>query len=312
MRDLARSSSATHDLVIGTHGRGIWIIDDITPLRALSAQTLEKQTAFLPGRPAQQRIGGIGGTVQGDATFVGANPPGGAVITYYLRARHVYGAIKLEILDPAGAVIDTVTPTKRRGINRVSWSMRVKPPRVPRAAQLAFGSSQGPRVVPGTYTVRITRGTEVTESKLVIGLDRRAPYDAAARKAQFDAVMRAHKLFGDMSKLVDSIEALRAAALDREKALGADELAKKVRAIAERLEETRKLVVATTEGGAITGEERIRERLDNLYGAINGWEGRPATYQNERIDVLRRELDDARKQLDAIATKDAAPPSTRS
>ncbi|HWU88219.1 MAG TPA: hypothetical protein VN253_13120, partial [Kofleriaceae bacterium] len=297
--------SREHDLVIATHGRGIWIIDDITPLRALTAQTLEKPTAFLPARPVQQRMNANGGWPEGDATFVGANPPGGAQITYYLRSRHVYGPIKLEVLDAAGKLIDTITPTKRRGINRVGWSMRVKPPRVPRAAQIAFSASQGPRVVPGTYTVRLTRGAEVVESKLVIGLDRRAPYDAAGRRAQFDAAMRVHKLFEDMSKLVDQIEALRGATIEREKALGGDPLAARLHAIGDRLEETRKLVVATTEGGAITGEERIREHLDTLYAAINGWEGRPTVYQLDRLEVLRRELADVGKALEAIATKDA-------
>jgi photosystem II stability/assembly factor-like uncharacterized protein len=306
VRDL-QIQQRENDLVLATHGRGIWIIDDLTPLRALTAQTLEKQTAFLPGRPAQQRMNAVGDTANGDAVFVGENPPSGAVLSYYLRSRHVYGPIKLEILDAKGAVIDTVTPTKRRGINRVRWSMRVKPPRVPRAAQIAFSSTQGPRVVPGTYTVRLTRGTEVVESKLVIGLDRRAPYDVAARKAQFEGVMRAHKLFDDMSKLVEKIEGLRAAALDREKALGGDELARKLRAIADKLEDTRKLVVATTEGGAITGEERVRENLDNVYGAMNGWEGRPTAYQLDRVEALRKELADAANAFEAIATKEARP-----
>lgn len=304
VRDV-RIQPRENDLVIGTHGRGIWIIDDLTPLRALTAQTLEKQTAFLPGRPSQQRMTAVGRAPQGDAAFVGQNPPSGAVITYYLRSRHVHGPIKLEVLDAKGAVIDTITPTKRRGINRVSWTMRVKPARVPQAAQIAFSASQGPRILPGTYTLRLTRGTEVTVGKLVIELDRRAPYDAAARKTQFDAVMRAHALFGDMSKLVDQIEALRTAAADRARALGADPLAAQVRALGDRLEATRKLIVATTEGGAITGEERIRERLDILYGAMNSWEGRPTTYQLDRIDVLRRELGDTAKAFATLATKDA-------
>ena len=51
-------------------------------------------------------------------------------------------------------LVDTVTASKRRGINRVVWPMRVKPARVPRAATIAFSASQGPRVLPGTYTVR--------------------------------------------------------------------------------------------------------------------------------------------------------------
>jgi hypothetical protein len=294
-----------NDLVLGTHGRGIWIIDDITPLRALSAATLEKQTAFLPVRTVQQRMSPNGGWVEGDATFVGANPPSGAQITYYLRSRHVYGPIKLEILDAAGKLVDTVAPTKRRGINRVAWNMRVKPPRVPRAATVAFSASQGPRVVPGTYTLRLTRGGEVVESKLTIGLDRRAPYNLAGRKAQFDAAMRAHKLFEEMTALTDKIEALRAATAEREKALGNDDLAKKLRALRDKLEDTRKLVVATTEGGAITGEERIREHVDTLYGAINNWDGRPTNYQLAALDARRRELADVQKQLETLATKDA-------
>ncbi|HEX7704145.1 MAG TPA: hypothetical protein VF403_25560, partial [Kofleriaceae bacterium] len=84
-----------------------------------------------------------------------------------------------------------------------------------------------------------------------------------------------------------------------------DALAVKLRAITAKLDEARKLVVATTEGGAITGEERIREHLDILYGAINGWEGRPARYQLDALDALRRELADADKTVSAIGTKDA-------
>jgi hypothetical protein len=186
--------------------------------------------------------------------------------------------------------------------------MRVKPPRVPRAAQVAFSASQGPRVVPGTYTVRITRGSEVVDSKLVIGIDKRGIYDAAGRKQQFDAVMKAHKLFEDMSKLVDQMELMRQAVRERDKALpDKDELVKKLRALNEKLDDARKLIVATKEGGAITGEERIREHLDNVYGAINGWDGKPAKYQVDRIDALRKELDDARKQFETVVKSDARP-----
>lgn len=297
--------SRENDLVIATHGRGIWIVDDLTPLRALAADVLQKQTAFLPGRPVQQRMPANGGWVEGDATFVGDNPPGGAVISYYLRTRHIYGPIKLEILDGAGKVIDTIAPSKRRGINRVMWAMSVKPPRVPRAAQIAGSAAQGPRVVPGNYTLRLTRGKDVTETKLAIGLDRRAPYKAADRKAQFEAVMRAHALFEDMSKLSDRLDGLRETLKERaEKLPPNDALATKLRATADRLVEIKKAMVATKEGGAITGEERIREHLDTLYGALMRFEGRPAKYQLERIDVLKRELADVDKDLAAVIAKD--------
>lgn len=293
------------DLVIATHGRGIWIIDDLAPLRAITDKALQEMTAFLPGRPVQERMPASGGWVDGDAVFVGDNPPGGAVISYYLRTRHIYGPIKLEVLDPKGQLVDTITPSKHEGINRVVWNMRVKPPRVPRAAQVAFGSSQGPRVVPGTYTVRLTRGTEVKQTKLVIGLDRRAPYTVADRKAHFDAMMKAHALFGDMSTLVDKIDGLREALEEREHKTPAQ--ANKLRDLRGKLDEIKKKVVATTEGGAITGEERIREHLDILYGALDGWEGRPAKYQTDRIAVLRRELTDVDKELSLFIANEVKP-----
>jgi len=190
----------------------------------------------------------------------------------------------------------------------VAWTMRVKPPRVPRAAQVAFGSSQGPRVVPGTYTIRLTRGNEVKETKLVIGLDRRAPFTLADRKAHFDAMMKAHALFGDMSTLVDHIDGVREALDEKEHSVpDRDPLAKKLRDLRGKLDEIKKKVVATTEGGAITGEERIREHLDQVYGALNGWEGRPAKYQVERIDVLRRELTDVEKDFKAFVTNEVKP-----
>jgi photosystem II stability/assembly factor-like uncharacterized protein len=278
-----------HDLVLATHGRGIWIIDDLTPLRNLTAETMSADATFLPGRPVQQRMPANGGWVEGDATFVGRNPPGGAVITYYQRTRHLFGPIRLEIFDSAGKLVDSITATKRRGLNRAVWSMQVKPPRVPRAASLAFSASRGPRVPPGTYTARLTKGGKVIETKIEVGLDRRAPYTAADRRAQFDAVMRAHGLFERMSALVDRIDAARAEA---SKAGGAAKV--------EQLDALKRRIVATKEGGAITGEERIREHLDTVYGALNGWEGKPATYQVERVDTLSRELDEVAKELDAV------------
>src|SRR5215208_7601806 len=86
-----------NDLVVATHGRGIWIIDDITPLRALTSDALAKDAFFIEGRPTAQSISGGGGWANGDAEFVGRNPDGAAVITYYQRRRHIFGDLKIEV-----------------------------------------------------------------------------------------------------------------------------------------------------------------------------------------------------------------------
>ena len=302
VRDLALQQREG-DLVIATHGRGLWVIDDLAPLRALTPDLLARDAVFLPGRKPQQRMPAQGGWPEGDASFSGENPTGGAVITWYQRTRHLFGPIRLEVLDAQGKVVDTISATKRRGLNRVSWTMRVPAPRVPRAAQLAFNATQGPRVPPGTYTVRLTKGTQVLETKLEVAIDRRAPYRIAERRANFDAGMRMHALFGDMSALVDRIDGARGAIEARTRALPqGDELGARLGGLSGRLQEVKKKVVATKEGGAITGEERIREHADLLYGAFMQWEGSPARYQLDRIDVLRRELSEVQAEFDKLAS----------
>lgn len=293
------------DVVVATHGRGIWIIDDITPLRKLTPEVLEQDAVFVMGKPAQQRFNANGGWSEGSATFSGPNPPDAALITYYQKKRHIYGRMKLEIFDPQGKLIDTLAANSRRGVSRVEWPMRLKAPHVPPAATAAFEAAQGPRVVPGTYTVKLTRGTEVYTAPLVITLDARAKFNEADRAQNFAAVMRVYNLLGDMSFQVDSINAVHDALLRGAAQAGKEAaLAKRLTDLAGKVEELRKKIVATTEGGAITGEERIREKTTQLYGELVGYEGRPGDYQVARIDSLTKDLKDVTDSFDALVAKD--------
>ena len=303
MRDLV-IQPRTNGLVLATHGRGIWIIDDITPLRALTPDILTKEGVFISAEPVQQRTQGNGGWPEGEATFIGDNPPDGAVITYYQKTRHLFGKLKLEVLDASGRVIDELPASKRPGLNRVVWSMTEKPPRVPPAAQLATAGIRGPRVLPGVYTVRMTKAGNVSETKLTIGLDRRAKFTVEDRKAQFDAAMKVHALFNDESALMDRILALRGSIAKATSSLPAGDASRKLLTDFDgKVDAVRKQIVATTEGGAITGEERLREHTDQLYGAILSFEGKPAQYQMANIDVLRRELGDATNDFEQVNSK---------
>ena len=306
VRDLALQERED-DLVLATHGRGIWVIDDISPLRSLTAQTLAAEVALVPSRPVEQRIQGNGGWAEGDATYSGENPPSGATITYYQKARHVIGRMKLEILDSSGKVVDEIPASKRRGLNRVNWSMRTKPPVVPPAASLAGSSAFGERFPPGNYTVRLTKSGQVVNEPLTLTLDKRATFSAADRQAQFDASERVKGMFARMSKVVAEINAVRmqAAALAASASTPAD-----IKAAAMQLngkaDAMRKEIVATTEGGAITGEERLREHVDEIFGAINSVEDRPTAYQLARVEALDRELREVEAQWAALQAGDVA------
>src|SRR5881398_877435 len=304
VRDLA-VQPRDNDLALATHGRGIWIIDDITPLRALTPDLLKQDVAFVSARPVQQRIEGSGGWAKGDAVFVGDNPPDAAVINYYQRERHLFGKMKLEVVDASGRVIDELPASKRPGLNRVTWTMRAKPPRVPPAAQIAAGGIRGPRLVPGVYTVRLTKAGKVSETKLTVGLYRRAKFTEADRKLQFDAAMKVDALFGDESALMDRIIGLRQTVAQTATGLPeGDPLHKNVTDFDGKVDGVRKKIVATTEGGAITGEERLREHTDQLYGAILSYEGKPADYQIAYIDTLKRELGDITKEFEQVLAHD--------
>ena len=293
------------DLVIATHGRGIWIIDDITTLRKLSPALMAQEAAFLEAKPAELRLVSNGGWVEGNATFTGANPPDAALIAYYQKKRHVFGKMKLEILDADGKLVDTLPANSRRGISRVEWPMRLKAPRVPPAATAAFEAAEGPRVLPGTYTAKLTRGRDVFTTQIVVTLDPRAKYTAADRKQEFDAAMRVYNLLGDMSFEVDRINGVRDELIDRAEKLKGDATANKsLLAMADKLDQMRKKIVATKEGGGLTGEERIREKTTQLYGDIINYEGRPTDYQVGRIDSLGKELGDVTVEFNTFAAKD--------
>ncbi|MEY2527421.1 MAG: hypothetical protein QOE73_2192, partial [Verrucomicrobiota bacterium] len=223
----------------------------------------------------------------------------------YQKSRHLFGKLKLEVLDASGRVVDELPASKRPGLNRVTWSMTEKPPRVPPAAQIAQAGINGPRVLPGVYTIRMTKAGKISETKLTVGLDRRAKFNEADRKAQFDAAMKVHALFGDESDLMNRILTLRTGLAKASTSLPeGDPLRKTIGDFDGKVDAVRKQIVATTEGGAITGEERLREHTDQLYGAILSFEGKPADYQTANLDALRRELGDVTKQFEQLNGKD--------
>jgi hypothetical protein len=185
--------------------------------------------------------------------------------------------------------------------------MLTKPPIVPPAASLAGSSTQGERILPGNYTVRLTSAGQVSSEPLTITLDKRASFTLADRQAQYAASERLKAMFLRMSKVVGQINGLRAKTGEiADNASAPAAIRASAEALAAKADALRKQIVATTEGGAITGEERLREHTDEIYGAINSVEDRPTAYQMARIDALDRELKDVEAQWTALQAGDVA------
>jgi photosystem II stability/assembly factor-like uncharacterized protein len=292
VRDIA-VQTREGDLVLATHGRGIWIIDDISPFRALTPELMSKEASLIAGRPARQYFEAGGGWAEGSETFHGRNRPSEAMITYYQKSRHIFGDLKIEIFDQDGKLIDTVPGSKHRGLNRAGWSMRLKAPAVAPAATALGEATEGPLALPGTYTVKMTKGDHVYTEQLSVALDPRAKYTVDDRKAQFDLEMKVYKLIEHMTYSVSAIEGVRNAANESAAKLPEkDALRVPLQQLSGKCDELRSKIVATKEGGMVTGEERIRELLGQLYGDIDGYDGRPTDYQAARSDSLGHELED--------------------
>jgi photosystem II stability/assembly factor-like uncharacterized protein len=292
-----------NDLVIATHGRGIWIVDDISPLRALTPEVMGQEAAFVGISPAVQKLPSFDFSVQGDAKYTGPGESDDAVITYYQRRRHIFGDLGIEVRDSSGKVVAVIPSSKRRGLSRVNWSMRMDAPKAPPAA--TAGVTVGPRLLPGTYTVTMTKDRNSYTTPLEVVSDPRSTHTPADRQEQFALALDVYQQFADMTYVVEKINGVRLALDDRAGKLPAgDALTKRLRAASAATDELRKKIVATKEGGMITGEERLREFLTDLYFGVVFHEGKPSQAQTERAASLKRELGDVGNDFDAWAKKE--------
>ena len=147
--------------------------------------------------------------------------------------------------------------------------MRLKAPRVPPAATAAFEAALGPRFCRDVHREDDARRQKRTPLRWCVGLDPRAKYTAEDRKLEFDAAMRVYNLLGDMSFEVARINSVRDALAERAGMLkGEEAFGKRLLELSQKTDDLRRKIVATKEGGAITGEERIREKTTEIYGDL--------------------------------------------
>jgi photosystem II stability/assembly factor-like uncharacterized protein len=309
VRDLA-IQPREGDLLVATHGRGIYVLDDLTPLRALDAKVLAADAAFLPTRPSTLTIPGGQQRFDGDTDWSGDNLPESAFVTYYLKKRHLLGDLKVEVYDTKGNLLQRIDGSKRRGINRVEWPMRLKGPKIPAAANLVpnFYAFVGPRAAAGEYKVKLIRNKDTYESTIALVPDPRSTHTAEDRAAQLKLVNRLYAMLADLSYTAETASGLRDSARARANGLRkGDAAAAKLSAFADRLEAFRGTIVAAKEGGRLTGEQQLREDMGDLYGKVNGYDGRPSESQQASTERVAGELSKAQATLAAMLAKELPP-----
>jgi photosystem II stability/assembly factor-like uncharacterized protein len=192
-----------NDILLATHGRGLFILDDATPVQQIAAA---RAATLFPIRPALRysvRATRSGG---GETEFTAANPPYGAILNYYLR--DAAEEPRIEVLDAAGKVIRTMGGPQapgNAGLHRVAWDLR--------ASGTGGGGGgggrgrggqggRGPQVLPGAYTVRLTAAGAVEQQSIEVRLDPELKVTLADLQKQWDALAKLSAMIRDAGEML--------------------------------------------------------------------------------------------------------------
>ncbi len=303
VRDL-RVPPRADDLIVATHGRALWIFDDLRPLQEWEQARSAGFYLFAPQTTYEfsyfEHQEGL------YAEYAGDNPPNGASITFYQSKPAPGGGPVLEILDANGQVVRKIAGThdvdgKKKpwiqnavGIERFVWDLSENPPVKWLAAPKPFqGFDSGAGVVPGAYTVRLTLGSRVLSATLVVKPDPRAPWTQDDYQKEHDYAAFAFAQFDAIDRWLNDLDATRAritralpALIKREGANSAAVArARTVLAAGARLESELSSNPQNDEDIFIFAPG-LRERLSDLFGPLGaGPPLKPAYDLKDRLTV---------------------------
>jgi len=315
-----------NDLVIGTHGRGIFIIDDITPLERLAeAERMSAGIYLFPAKPAllfnynNSYPGGLRGAGSlGERSYSAPNPPFGATLTYYVKDSLPKGrTLTLAIFDSTNRRIRDLTVNTKKGLHRATWDLRLAAPYFNPRPQGNRGQPQGAFVLPGRYTARLTlsgRGASVmatsVETQVTVNADPLVQLSAAEYRSLHDMRLRAASEQARVQGVVRTAEQLKEQITEVKNALknltGADSLSRQANAVDSDLDDILEKVRGRQGPDANDADDKnrfrpsIQERVNGVANEIGDVTSPPTQLQRETLDLAMKDLEREVARLNAI------------
>ncbi|MCX6552410.1 MAG: hypothetical protein NTY02_15635 [Acidobacteria bacterium] len=320
-----------NDLIVGTYGRGIYVLDDLAPLEQWSDEVASSPLHLFDIRPAtmyrlfnQRTNMGVG-----HAYFIAPNPPAGSIISYYLESPPAGGLpVRITIEDRTGRVVRDMQGPSVAGLNRVSWDLRYTSPLRPPAGLVPDPPGQpggprmrmltlslGPLVLPGDYTVRVALGNVVASKTVRVREDPRLQISEAELREHRTAWHRLFWLYVDSNVMVQRVVELRRAVETWRNSLNtavpaADALNSAGAALLTRIDQIQSKLAVRIDNRSVgvtgyvdpnTGMGGgLANRAGQILLSVGNYTGRPTPRHVEMIDEMQSEDAALRAQLNAL------------
>jgi photosystem II stability/assembly factor-like uncharacterized protein len=331
----------THDLVVATHGRGLFILDDIAPLEESGAQLARSDFHLFSSLPG---VNWHNWNKHGFSPggYSAPNPPNGAVLTYYLPQeikvtpdlrKKAQTPVKIVISDSSGQVIRTMYGPSKFGVNRVAWNLRYDgprkltflppPPAEREEEEFFFDPNTGPTVLPGTYKVAVTANGKTETQEIQVQTDPRFNLDANALRAQLKLGLELRDEVSALNEALNRLNSLHKQITSLEEIIGSEEgsegavnvsykpvldqakaLDKKLTAMENPLYNTE---VQPFGQDDIHYLQRFHDHLQGLMrGVMNGYGEAPSQIMVEEAASLRKELEQHLQEFNNFLNTDVA------
>jgi photosystem II stability/assembly factor-like uncharacterized protein len=308
-------------LVLATHGRSVWVLDDLSPLERASENILASDIHLFDVAPATHfRLYGRKGNT-GHKWFAAPNPPYGAVINYYVKDKPK-DEVKISISDKSGAVIRDLIGPKESGLNRIVWDLRLNPAAPPPAGQGEggggfFGTPRGPRVTPGVYVVKISSGDKSATGNVLVQEDPRIQIVEADRGQLNEAIAKAYALQKSAEAARKTMQSLKAQITTLQNSLKDNaDVAKpvndSVQKLSDQLSTIQKKLVSTPDntgsaGPALPDEPRpLLSQINSVAFGLDSYTAAPTADELVRIEDLSKQLKDLIAELNKFIGEDVS------
>jgi photosystem II stability/assembly factor-like uncharacterized protein len=306
-------------LVLATHGRSVWVLDDLSPLERASENILTSDIhLFDVANATHFRLYGRKGST-GHKWFAAANPPYGAVINYYVKDKPK-DDVKVTITDSGGTVVRDLKGPKEAGLNRLVWDLRLNPPAPPPEGQGEggggfFGAPRGPRVQPGAYTIKIAAGDKTATSKVTVQEDPRIQIVEADRGKLNEAIARVYALQKSAQDARKTMQSLKTQITTLQSSLkdnpdSSKQVNDSVQKLSDQLAAIQKKLVSAPDtsgsaGPALPDEPRpLLSQITGVAFGLDSYTAAPTDDEKTRIEDLSKQLKDFVAELNKFIGED--------